>query len=79
MTRALAQSVAAGYATAGMLPLLLAVLAHTGAAEESLLRRMAAGDAMALRQLYERVGAAPGAKSKNRRRISGSGTRQWSS
>jgi RNA polymerase sigma-70 factor (ECF subfamily) len=37
-----------------MLPLLLAVLAHTGAAEESLLRRMAAGDAMALRQLYER-------------------------
>jgi RNA polymerase sigma-70 factor (ECF subfamily) len=37
-----------------MLPLLLAVLAHTGAAEESLLRRMAAGDSMALRQLYER-------------------------
>jgi RNA polymerase sigma-70 factor (ECF subfamily) len=54
MSRALAQSVTAGYATVGMLPLLLAVLAHTGAAEESLLRRMAAGDSMALRQLYER-------------------------
>jgi RNA polymerase sigma-70 factor (ECF subfamily) len=37
-----------------MLPLLLAVLAHAGTAEESLLRRMAAGDALAFRQLYER-------------------------
>lgn len=57
MPRALAQSFAAGYATAGMLPLLLAVLAHTSAAEELLLRRMAAGDALALRQLYERCSA----------------------
>jgi RNA polymerase sigma-70 factor (ECF subfamily) len=37
-----------------MFPLLLAVLARAGAAEESLLRRMAAGDAQALQKLYER-------------------------
>jgi RNA polymerase sigma-70 factor (ECF subfamily) len=54
MALALAPRFAAGYATAGMLPLLLAVLARAGAAEESLLRRMAAGDEQALRLLYDR-------------------------
>src|SRR3954470_663562 len=44
MARALAEPFAAGYATAGMISLLLAVLARTGAAEDSLLRRMAEGD-----------------------------------
>lgn len=54
MASALAEHPAPGYATVGMLSLLLAVLARSGAAEESLLRRMATGDAQALRQLYER-------------------------
>jgi len=37
-----------------MLPLLLAVLARAAAADEALLRRVMAGDARALRQLYDR-------------------------
>ncbi len=52
---ALARPTGAGYATAAMLlPLLLAALAPAGAADEALLRRVAAGDALALRQLYDR-------------------------
>jgi RNA polymerase sigma-70 factor (ECF subfamily) len=58
MSPVLAESFAAGYATAGMFPSFLAVLAHIGAAEESLLRRMAAGDSLALRQLYDRCSPA---------------------
>ena len=58
MPPALAQSFAAGYATAGMFPSLFAVLAHIGAAEDSLVRRMAAGDSLALRQLYDRCSPA---------------------
>jgi len=51
----LARPAGAGYATAAMLlPLLLAALAPAGAADEALLRRVAAGDALALRQLYDR-------------------------
>jgi RNA polymerase sigma-70 factor, ECF subfamily len=51
----LARSAGAGYATAAMLwPLLLAALAPAGDADELLLRRVAAGDARALRKLYDR-------------------------
>src|SRR5712692_705485 len=51
----LARPAGAGYATAAMLlPLLLAALAPAAAADEALLRRVAAGDARALRRLYDR-------------------------
>src|SRR5713226_6595533 len=51
----LARPTGAGYATAAMLlPLLLAALAPAGAADEALLRRVAEGDARALRRLYDR-------------------------
>jgi RNA polymerase sigma-70 factor (ECF subfamily) len=51
----LADATGAGYATAAMLlPLLLGVLAPAGAGDEALLRRVAAGDARALRRLYDR-------------------------
>src|SRR5712692_6180663 len=55
----LARPAGAGYATAAMLlPLLLAALAPAAAADEALLRRVAAGDARALRQLYDRCAPA---------------------
>jgi RNA polymerase sigma-70 factor, ECF subfamily len=53
----LAEPSASGYATAAMVSLLLAVLAGASEADDSLLRRMAAGDARALRQLYDRCSA----------------------
>jgi RNA polymerase sigma-70 factor, ECF subfamily len=57
MDGALAEPPSSGYATAAMVSLLLAVLAGTSEADDSLLRRMAAGDSRALRQLYDRCSA----------------------
>jgi RNA polymerase sigma-70 factor (ECF subfamily) len=54
MACALAEPFAAGYATARMLPLLLAVLARASGAEDALLGRIAQGDAAALKSLYDR-------------------------
>jgi RNA polymerase sigma-70 factor, ECF subfamily len=53
IVRPLADLFAPGYATPAMIPFLVAVLAALGTAEESLIPRMAAGDAGALRQLYD--------------------------